>query len=244
MGDGVRYSIDMDGLAPGFIHATIIKWGIDKIAGGGGGGGGGGPKGLRPGRPGAAQQLGATASSRCPSGWEKNGRCLSHRGDCTSGWGVSNGPCLAAIGTSMIAADPGASGGCPGLMNVSDGRGGCVNLMELGGGGVFPQGGEIGAAVMGRYGAGYHPASRIIDRAVCLPGDVVGNDGICYPKRSLRNKDRAWPRGRRPLLTGGEMRAISVASRAATRLTNTAVRLQDMGLIKKPVARKRPKKKA
>ena len=102
---------------------------------------------------------------------------------------------------------------------------------------------EVGNAVMGRFGAGYVPGSRIIDRAICLPGDVVGMDGLCYPKRSLRNSERAWPRGRRPLLTGGEMRAISIASRAAGRLTRTAVRLQDMGLIKKPVARK-PRKKA
>lgn len=102
---------------------------------------------------------------------------------------------------------------------------------------------QVGAAVMGRYGAGYYPGSKIIDRAICLAGDVVGNDGICYPKRSIKNSEREWPRGRRPLLTGGEMRAIGVASRAAGRLTRTAVRLQELGLIKKPVARKRLKKK-
>lgn len=105
-----------------------------------------------------------------------------------------------------------------------------------------PDDSPIGDAVMGRYGAGYMPGSQIVDRAVCLPGDVVGNDGLCYPRRSLKNDQRAWPRGRRPLLTGGEMRAISVARRAAGRLTRTAVRLQDMGLIKKPVARKPSKR--
>jgi len=102
---------------------------------------------------------------------------------------------------------------------------------------------EVGEAVMGRFGAAYMPGSKIVDRAICLPGDVVGADGLCYPKRSLRNSERAWPKGRRPLLTGGEMRAISVASRAANRVTRTAVRLQEMGLIQKPVARK-PRKKA
>lgn len=101
----------------------------------------------------------------------------------------------------------------------------------------------IGEAIMGRYGAAYMPGSKIVDRAVCLPGDVVGDDGLCYPRSSLRNSQRAWPKGRRPLLTGGDMRAISTASRAATRMTRTAVRLQEMGLIKKPIARKPPKKK-
>jgi hypothetical protein len=105
-----------------------------------------------------------------------------------------------------------------------------------------PDDSPIGDPVMGRYGAGYMPGSQIVDRAVCLPGDVVGDDGLCYPRRSLKNDQRAWPRGRRPLLTGGEMRAISIAHRAAGRLTRTAVRLQDIGLIKKPVARKPSKR--
>ncbi len=101
----------------------------------------------------------------------------------------------------------------------------------------------VGDATMGRFGAALVPGSRIIDRAVCLRGMVLGNDGLCYNSKGFRNSDRMWPRGRRPLLTGGDMRAISIASRAATRLTNTAVRLQEIGLIKKPVARKRAKKK-
>ena len=105
-------------------------------------------------------------------------------------------------------------------------------------------GADVGPAVMGRFGAALTPGSRIVDRAVCLRGMVLGNDGLCYNSKGFRNGDRMWPRGRRPLLTGGEMRAISVASRAATRLTNAAVRLQDIGLIKKPVARRRAKKKS
>ncbi len=102
----------------------------------------------------------------------------------------------------------------------------------------------VGDATMGRFGAALVPGSRIIDRAVCLRGMVLGNDGLCYNSKGFRNSDRMWPRGRKPLLTGGDMRAISIASRAATRLTNTAVRLQEIGLIKKPVARKRAKKKS
>jgi len=102
----------------------------------------------------------------------------------------------------------------------------------------------VGDAVMGRFGAALTPGSRIIDRAICLPGMVIAVDGLCYNKKQIRNSERMWPRGRRPLLTGGDMRAISIASRAANRLTRTAVRLQEMGLIKKPVARKPRKKKS
>jgi len=101
----------------------------------------------------------------------------------------------------------------------------------------------VGEAVMGRYGAALEPGSRIIDRAVCLRGMQLGDDGLCYNRGQIKNSERMWPRGRRPLLTGGEMRAISIASRAAGRLTRTAVRLQEIGLIKKPVARK-PRKKS
>jgi len=101
----------------------------------------------------------------------------------------------------------------------------------------------VGEAVMGRYGAAYVPGSMIIDRAVCLKGDVVGDDGLCYPRRSIKNSDREWPRGRRPLLTGGDMRAISIAHRAGARMTRAAGRLQDMGIIKKPIVRKQIKKK-
>jgi len=100
----------------------------------------------------------------------------------------------------------------------------------------------VGQAVMGKYGAAYLPGNMVIDRAVCLPGDVVGNDGMCYPRRSIRNSDREWPRGRRPLLTGGDMRAISIAHRAGARMTRAAGRLQDMGIIKKPIVRKQTKK--
>lgn len=101
----------------------------------------------------------------------------------------------------------------------------------------------VGDAVMGRFGAALSPGSRIIDRAVCLRGMVLATDGLCYNRKQIKNSDRMWPRGRRPLLTGGDMRAISIASRAASRLTRTAVRLQEIGLIKKPVTRKPPKKK-
>jgi len=141
----------------------------------------------------------------------------------------------------------GGNGGCvlPFRLDPITGRCG-IFLGERSGpnGGPVPErGGRLpeitsGAdAVMGRFGAGYFPGSRIIDRAICLPGDVVATDGLCYPRSKLRNADRAWPRGRRPLLTGGDMRAISTAARAGKRLEGATKRLQKIGLMKKPPPR-------
>jgi len=92
----------------------------------------------------------------------------------------------------------------------------------------------IGNVVMGRYGAGEVPGNHVINRAVCRRGMVVGNDGICYNKSQIKNSERQWPRGRRPLLTGGDMRAISTAARAGRRLEGATKRLQKIGLMKKP----------
>lgn len=108
---------------------------------------------------------------------------------------------------------------------------------------VLGPGTPVGDAVMGRFGAALTPGSRIIDRAVCLRGMVLATDGLCYNRSQIKNSDRQWPRGRRPLLSGGDMRAISIAARAASRLTRTAQRLQDIGLIQKPIVRKARKKK-
>ncbi len=90
---------------------------------------------------------------------------------------------------------------------------------------------------MGRYGAGMVPGSMIIDRAVCLPGMQLGNDGICYNKGQITNKQRQWPKGRKPLLTGGELNAIRIAATAGRRLTAATKRLQTIGLMKKPTRR-------
>jgi len=97
-----------------------------------------------------------------------------------------------------------------------------------------------GNAVMGRYGAALEPGSQIVDRAVCLRGMVLGNDDLCYNRSQIKNADRMWPRGRRPLLTGGDMRAISTAARAGKRLEGATKRLQKIGLMKKPAPRKAP----
>ena len=91
---------------------------------------------------------------------------------------------------------------------------------------------EVGEAVMGRYGAALVPGVMVIDRSVCLRGMQLGNDGLCYNKSQISNKQRMWPRGRRPLLTGGDMRAIGIASRAGTKLERTTKRLRSLGMMK------------
>jgi len=96
----------------------------------------------------------------------------------------------------------------------------------------------IGDTVMGRHGAGEVPGNMVIDRAICRRGMVLGDDGVCYNRSQISNKERAWPRGRRPLLTGGDMRAISTAARAGKRLEGATKRLQKIGLMKKPASRR------
>lgn len=106
-----------------------------------------------------------------------------------------------------------------------------------------PRGAELFEfeAINGRYGAGRIAGSRITDVAVCPSGAVLGKDGICYDH--LPNRDRMYPRGRRPLLTGGDMRAISTAARAGKKLDRTNARLRGLGLMRPEAVRKRRRKK-
>ena len=94
-----------------------------------------------------------------------------------------------------------------------------------------------GEAVVGRFGAGLEPLLQATERRLCPRGSVLGVDGLCYNKGVLRNTDRFWPRGRRPLLTGGEMRCISVAARAANKLQRKQSQLMAMGMLKRPARR-------
>ena len=161
---------------------------------------------------------------------------------------------------------PGVPGGCSVGM-VRDTFGNCVPVSGFGGGGgaggraktcdqlrrgdfrdqaeyqrrCAGAGGEFGQAVMGRYGAALVPAQRSAVTLHCPKGAVLGDDDLCYNRRELRNTDRKWPRGRRPLLTGGEMRAISIANRAAGKLRRNQKRLQAMGMLPKPKAAARQK---
>lgn len=102
------------------------------------------------------------------------------------------------------------------------------------------RGAPVGDAVMGQFGAALAPGMMTIDRSVCLPGMQLGKDGLCYNKGQISNKQRMWPAGRRPLLTGGDMRAISIAASAGRKLERTTKRLQRIGLMKKPSPRRSP----
>jgi len=94
-----------------------------------------------------------------------------------------------------------------------------------------------GDAITGRFGAGVIPGSRIVDVATCPSGMALGKDGLCYDH--LANRDRLYPRGRRPLLTGGEMKAISKAAGAARKLERAKKNLERIGLMKKGTSRRR-----
>ena len=91
---------------------------------------------------------------------------------------------------------------------------------------------------------GYAPDVREQFYRDCGPGAVLAKDGLCYNRRDLRNNERKWPKGRRPLLTGGEMRAISTAASAAKRLQRKQKQLMSLGLLPKPATRKAPKQLA
>jgi hypothetical protein len=105
-------------------------------------------------------------------------------------------------------------------------------------------GAEAGAAVMGQYGAALEPGRMPISRRVCIRGMQLGSDGLCYNKGAISNKQRMWPKGRAPLLTGGDMRAISIANRASDKLERTTKRLQKIGMMRKPSSRRRAPKQA
>ena len=97
-----------------------------------------------------------------------------------------------------------------------------------------------GDAVMGRYGAALTPTLEVRQTRQCLPGMVLGNDGLCYSRRDLKNSEREYPKGRAPLLTGGERNCITKASRAAKKIERTTKALQKMGMLKKPSSKTRP----
>ena len=92
---------------------------------------------------------------------------------------------------------------------------------------------------MGQYGAALVPGSQIVDRATCPRGTHLGNDGLCYNKSQISNKQRMWPAGRKPLLTGGDMNAIRIAARAGKKLAGATTRLQGLGMMPKASPRRR-----
>lgn len=126
------------------------------------------------------------------------------------------------------------SGACPSGTRP-DPRGFCVSPRS-----AFGQRSLGGQAVEGLYGPAFVPDSQIRDVAMCPKGMALGKDDLCY--MGLSNKLRKYPRGRRPLLSGGDMRAISKARTAGNRLANAKSDLIAIGMLKASGPRRRKKK--
>ena len=126
---------------------------------------------------------------------------------------------------------PGATGGgnCPsGTISIF---GKCIDVQPGGataGAGLVVGGGE---AVHGYYGVGVAPAQRSIAVRDCPAGMVLGKDGICYNRAQLRKSERAHPPARKPLMTGGDLNAISRASSVARKLKRKNKELRKLGLL-------------
>lgn len=73
----------------------------------------------------------------------------------------------------------------------------------------------------------------------CPAGMVLGRDDLCYQKGAITNKERAHPRGHRPLITGGEMHAFSVARAASKKLRKLANRFAPTHHRKAPPSKKK-----
>jgi len=148
---------------------------------------------------------------------------------------------------------PGGSNIIPGIISgiIGDGNG-----QECPTGTVFdPEGGFCvapespfgasrvgGDVMMGRFGPAQAPVEEQRFIARCEKGMVLGKDGLCYDH--LPNRDRKYPRGRRPLLTGGDMRSISKARTAGNRLANAKQDLIAIGMLKPAGPRKKRRKTA
>ena len=165
--------------------------------------------------------------------------------------GGGGGPAPSPVrGTQIITrvAQAGTLGCNPGFFR--DPSGNCVPLFQPRTGGIrglveemVPFGATgrtgFGEAVLGQFGAALEPGFRDTQVAVCPRGTVLGMDGFCYNKRDIKNSERKWPAGRKPLLTGGEMRCISIAASAAKKLQRKEKQLQSMGMLKKPSTSRR-----
>lgn len=130
-----------------------------------------------------------------------------------------------------------AGGPCPdGTFSI---LGRCVDLIPGGatsGAGMIQSRGE---AVHGQYGVGVVPAVRSQQVRDCPAGMVLGLDGVCYNRSQLRKDERAHRPPRKPLLTGGDLNAISRAARVSRALERKTKELQRLGMLKKPTTRRK-----
>ena len=63
----------------------------------------------------------------------------------------------------------------------------------------------------------------------CPKGSVLGDNGLCYDRRTIPNSRRMWPKPTPPLGTSGDMNAVAKAGRFAKRLKTKERTLKKVG---------------
>lgn len=124
--------------------------------------------------------------------------------------GTGGGETTTSPGTTVTGY--GLTGPCPTGYELRNGR--CEKVGVVGTIQRILPGGETGylpATGGGIMPGGVAPSQLSTTRSVCPRGMVLGFDGWCYHKAAISNKQRKYPRGRRPLLTGGEMKTLTRA---------------------------------
>ena len=203
-------------------------------------GGGGGPVPILPPPTTGTGSEGMNGSPIVPSGFNDVIPGISGGG--LPGVGGSGLKLPGIVGTvqTIIQQDPlGLAGECPGLFNVKIG-GRCVDVTNSAPGGdpmitgqtqttgaASGNGKQFGGVTMGRYGEGIIPRVDVRPIRSCPAKYVLGDDGVCYKR--LPRRDRAWDPGVKPLLTGGERRAISRAAAAGRKLDRAKKQLKKAG---------------
>lgn len=89
----------------------------------------------------------------------------------------------------------------------------------LPGGKTGTQADIYGSAVVGAWGKpALQPGVVAVPTMRCPRGTVLGLDDLCYPKGSIRNSDRKWPKPTRPLLSSGDMKTLRKISTIQNRV--------------------------
>ena len=221
----MRYSQDVSGFACGFVHKRILGAAGGFLGGGpmgavGGFLGGGGVQSKKETALARTQRRGPPATSRRPAGsscWQWTGTrwgWMCEAGDPGTITARSFGPAAPRTPQPSRLSLP----GCIPPWREDPNTGKCKLFV---GSQPGPNGqGAMGSAVAGAFGMpAIVPEASTRKHLTCPPGMVLGDDELCYPKAVLRrdSRFRKWRPGRRPVLTGGDLSAISKAKRAVTR---------------------------